>query len=154
MARNINDIIREQLEIIIEKITEEQKTLGLTDSRRSAESMEVKGSRVLGATISATAYLQTNFQGVGMQPKAVGRDWINGLLSWGKLSPEAGETRLQTAFKVANIIKNKGSLIKRGKSGIDIDKIVFEGADNMAEALTEFEFERALQSISNIRFQK
>ena len=116
----------------------------------SADSIKITGSRQLGAVLSGTQYLQTNFDGVGREPGTP--PMAQDLLMWGKLSPRDGQTRLQAAYAVATHIGQVGTSIHRGAAGIPIDRITKQGADNMAEALADNELQRALDAIDNIRF--
>ena len=151
-ARNTSDVIREELEAIRLAIITSQQTLGIRDTGRSATSIKITGSRALGAVLTATKYLETNFDGFGRPPGK--KPPMQALLQWGKLQPQGNQTREQAAYAVARHIGQVGTRIHRGAQGIPMDEIAKQGADNMAEALADNEVQRALDAIDQIRFTK
>ena len=154
-ARKTSDVIREELEKIRLAMITSQQTLGIKDSGRSAASIKITGSRALGAVLTATKYLETNFDGFGRPPG--GKPPMEALLKWGKLSPQGNQTREQAAYAVARHIGEFGTRIfpgNAGAAGIPMDKITKQGADNLAEALADNEVQRALDAIDQIRFTK
>ena len=134
------EILRDELGIVRQQIIQEQSQLGITDSGRSALSIEIKGSRKIGAVLTSIGYLQTNFDGIGRGPGRMPP--ISEIEQWGKLDPRPGQTRRQAAFVVARKIGQLGTEIFRGKQGIDMDRITRDSADRLARELADNELIR------------
>ena len=153
MSAQSDRAIRKGLQNIINDIFTSQKQLGIYDSGTAERSTFVR-SRGKQLQVVAPAYLETNFDGQGMKPQAIGSDMIRGLLSWTKLSTIVGQNRLQAAFAVARNLVAFGSAIYNGRAGIPIDEIVRKNGDKMQDELGDVVTAEALDIIDNMKLIK
>jgi len=149
-VKSIRQLIIQELNNVRIAIIGSQTSLGLRDSGVSANSFEIRATNN-GGELTGAEYIQTNYKAIGIKPNSgTGGGFIQGLLNWGKLEVQGNETRLQAAFRTGRVIREKGSLIYRGKTGIDIDLITENSADRFEEAIADNEEQRAIDGLNSV----
>ena len=149
----INDTLRQYLERVKIRITDDQSAKGIRLTGLSASSLTVTRSRSVktgrftaGASLVSIAYLVTNFAGVGVSAGVFPPFGPNSkLFKWVKArgittTDQRGriQTPEQTTFIIARAINEHGTQINRGTApGIAFQKILRDELPETMEAITE-----------------
>jgi len=94
-----------------------------------ANSLRVVANADLEAELRGNFYIEFLQTGIGSKPKGVSKSFVNAIESWMSAKNITGD-----ANAIAESIRKRGTAIRRGQRGIDIDQII---RDNTTTLLSD-----------------
>jgi len=134
MSYDLNKVLREYLDTVKDDIRSEIRSQSRYASGWAYNTLRVVGNQILKAELRGVGYLQFLQTGVGSKPRSVSPSFTQRIMQWMRakgIQPRGGNLR-RSAGGIARSISRKGTAIKRGQRGIDIDGIL---QDNLTPAL-------------------